>query len=401
MQVSIPKSLWRIFNVMACEILFFALLYHAFVLISSPSPDPWIIGDWLINYQGGIVRRGLIGEVFFRISQWSGLDIVTFIVTFQVFIYLIFFINTCRLAIRSRFSARNAALIYSPAFMLFPILDPLGGFRKEILLFALLSTLCYWFTTSNTETSKNLPIYIGVAAAILVLSHEILVVYLPYVICGFILRDKGFSGQARKTALYSIPAVAIAVLLMLFGRGDQQTVVDICHSLETNAPLDCISPETEPGAISYLGKNTAAAHEFVLESIGADTLPIYGITASLSFVPVILAFFSKQSTHLIRNKQVLFWFAICVSSAIVGSLPLFWVAADYGRFVYMHVVCLSLLALMLTLDNDDTPLLLNLKQVAAWVLCVLFIISWRLYHWKTSADIALPFQMIRGFSSGK
>ena len=25
--------------------------------------DPWVIGDWLINYAGGFVRRGLMGEL--------------------------------------------------------------------------------------------------------------------------------------------------------------------------------------------------------------------------------------------------------------------------------------------------------------------------------------------------
>ena len=33
----------------------------------------WQYSDWLINYQGGFIRRGLIGEILFQI--YSNLDI--------------------------------------------------------------------------------------------------------------------------------------------------------------------------------------------------------------------------------------------------------------------------------------------------------------------------------------
>ena len=28
--------------------------------------NPYITADWLINYQGGYVRRGILGEIFFQ-----------------------------------------------------------------------------------------------------------------------------------------------------------------------------------------------------------------------------------------------------------------------------------------------------------------------------------------------
>ena len=33
----------------------------------------WQYSDWLINYQGGFTRRGLIGEIIFKIHQISSM----------------------------------------------------------------------------------------------------------------------------------------------------------------------------------------------------------------------------------------------------------------------------------------------------------------------------------------
>ena len=43
------------------------------------------ISEWLINYQGGFVRRGLLGELFFQISIKLNIEIRVIIVIFQIF----------------------------------------------------------------------------------------------------------------------------------------------------------------------------------------------------------------------------------------------------------------------------------------------------------------------------
>ena len=53
---------------------FFALVFIATVtgaLSGYPDHNPWKIGDWLINYQGGMIRRGFLGEVFYRLAYFT------------------------------------------------------------------------------------------------------------------------------------------------------------------------------------------------------------------------------------------------------------------------------------------------------------------------------------------
>ena len=386
MKYSVKKIVWGSIIVVFFVFVFVFLIHLALKLASSHPPDQWEIGDWLINYQGGFIRRGLIGEICLRVSQILGINIVLLVLVIQIFFYLIFLAYTCRLAVKSTFSPLNAALIFSPAFILFPVLDPQGGFRKEILLFALLATLCFYLATTDKKIAKGLPIFIGLASTIIVLSHEILAVYLPYVLCAFIIYDKGLGVASRKILLSLLPAIAIAILIVLFSKGDEQVVNNICNSLKTSAPADCF----RSGAIFWIGQDMSSAYKYVLERIKENTLLMYVYLVFLAFLPLGILQFTSQFSRFFENKGMRFWLTICIASSIIGSLPLFWIGIDYGRFIYIHVTCLSLLALMIIRESSDIPKRLNFGQLISWVLCLLFITGWRLMHYDASFENAFP-----------
>jgi len=379
------------------EIAFCLLLYQAFIIIlHSDSPHPWLVGDWLINYQGGFVRRGLIGEIALQISLLSSIDIVILIVAFQMFLYLVFLINAYKLSSNSPFSALSTALIFSPAFILFPILDPIGSFRKEILLFAILSTLCFHLSVTDTKITRRLQILVGLAAVFVALSHEMLIVYFPYVIAAFIIHEGGLSSRAKNGILAIVPAIAITILVMIFSRGDRQTVIQICNSLKPNTPPDCIYPGVVSGAISFLGENLISAHAFVIESLNSNTLFAYSITTVLALIPLALMYFSNLASALQKNVTLKFWLTVCVLTAMAGSIPLFWVVADYGRLIYIHITCITLLMLMGIQEKDGKPLQFTSRQVFSWLLVFVYVISWRLIHWKASMESAFPITVILG-----
>ena len=52
------------------------------------------ISEWLINYQGGLIRRGLLGEISFQLASILDLELRTVIFYFQTSAYLFFlFLN--------------------------------------------------------------------------------------------------------------------------------------------------------------------------------------------------------------------------------------------------------------------------------------------------------------------
>lgn len=386
----IPKSYWRILLVVLFSVVCIFHIFYVFIVLTLPTTPPWIMGDWLINYQGGLVRRGLIGEIALQLSHILNGNIIFIVVVFQVFIFAFFLINTYRLAVKTPFSALTAALIFSPAFLLFPVLDPNGAMRKEIMLFALLAALCCYLTFSKKNISKNLPIFVGLSSIVLVMGHEMLVVYLPYLVCAFLIYEKELGSATKRMFLAFLPAALILCFLIVFGKSGEQVVQAICASLQTYAPPDCFTPETVPGAISFVGKDLSAAHGFVLDSIVETTVITYIITGILSFIPLILIYFAAPFAAIRANAGLRFWLALCIFSSLIGSIPLFWIVADYGRIIYIHITCLSLLALMVIHDRSNVPLRLNPGQAVAWLLTFVYAGSWRLIHWKATADTAFP-----------
>jgi len=389
MDISVPKSYWRVFNIVFCASALLLLAFYAVVLV--PLNHLWLSGDWLINYQGGFVRRGLVGEILFETSSLTGINLGILAIVLQMSLYAIFIMNTLFLSVNSSFTPLNAMLICSPAFILFPILDPDGGFRKEVLLIAPLAVLCNRLADPRARVPKYLPACMGVLCVVVVLSHEMLLVYLPYLICVFLIHDKGPSAQAKRAALWLIPAVIAALLIIVFGRGSQPVVADICNSLKTSAPQDCFSSNVV-GAITFLAKDMKFAHDYVLASNPPSTLIVYAISVVLAFIPLALKYRSKQFTGLYDHKTR-FWLAVSTCTALTASLSLLWFVADYGRIIYIHVACLSLLMLMATRESDDKPLRLrlNLMQAGAWLFYLLFVVGWRLAHWEATPQNAFPF----------
>ncbi|MBK9927369.1 MAG: hypothetical protein IPP66_19035 [Anaerolineales bacterium] len=390
MNIVVPKMYWRFFVILFFTGTFLFLFFHALFLMSTPTaPDTWLVGDWLINYHGGFVRRGLIGEIFLDVSQWLGIEIVTLVVVTQLIAYLVFFISTCRLSLDATFSASSFMLICSPAFILFPILDPQGGFRKEILFLALLSALCVYLLGSKAEVTNRLLVFVGGVSLFIVLNHEMMAAYLPYILCAFIIHGKGFENTPRKVA-FLVPAMMVAVLLVLFAKGDNKIVVAICDSLKPNLPLDCIHSDV-PGSISLLDDGVFLAHDLVFKSIQHGGLFMYMAVTVLSFVPLAVVWSTRRAVLFQMNKKRQYWLATYVLFAFLASAPLFWVASDYGRLVYIHVSCLSLLSLMAIRDTDNAPLRLSYREVAIWAVALLFVSSWRLPHWGASFEKAFPF----------
>jgi len=83
-------------------------------LVGLRENHAWKVGDWLINYQGGFVRRGLIGEFILSISSWSGFEPALFVVILQSLCYLIFFFFALLLLRQQKSLQLYVLLIFSP-----------------------------------------------------------------------------------------------------------------------------------------------------------------------------------------------------------------------------------------------------------------------------------------------
>jgi hypothetical protein len=103
--------------------------------------EPWKSGDWLINYQGGFVRRGALGELLLKLGDLAKFDLLWLLFVLQVAVYSLVLYLTCRIYVAVDRCKEWALVLLSPAFLMFAFYDYLGGFRKEIIAFAAFAIL--------------------------------------------------------------------------------------------------------------------------------------------------------------------------------------------------------------------------------------------------------------------
>jgi hypothetical protein len=106
--VKLPRTPIPAFIVLGLLIELPLILFFYWITLDSNQVkfDSWAISDWLINYQGGFVRRGLAGEVLLRLSSADHLlqNLYYFVfgcylihVAFTLWIYRLARINNWRL----------------------------------------------------------------------------------------------------------------------------------------------------------------------------------------------------------------------------------------------------------------------------------------------------------------
>ena len=81
------------------------------------------ISEWMINYQGGFTRRGLIGEICFQLAKILNLELRYVIFLFQSILY--FFYSALLLIYIKNFKKNWLIIfaIFSPLFILYPIAE--------------------------------------------------------------------------------------------------------------------------------------------------------------------------------------------------------------------------------------------------------------------------------------
>ena len=115
------------------------------------------VSEWLINYEGGFTKRGLIGQTAIHISKFFNQGLRQSILFFQIFsigLYYLLLINFFKLV---KFNKIILLSIFTPIFLLYPVaeIEVLG--RKEIIIF---SFYLIYLTLQNFRQKKYFRIFL-------------------------------------------------------------------------------------------------------------------------------------------------------------------------------------------------------------------------------------------------
>ena len=329
----------------------------------------WTISEWLINYQGGFTRRGLLGEIAFQLSKFLSITVRETILVLQILTYILFFYLIFNFI---KDISKNLTIIFSifsPLFILYPIAEVEVLGRKEIFVFIsfiLVANIC-----SLKILQKKHYFYFSLILTICCLIWEGVVIYFSFFIFLFFLQnnfilDKKF---ILKLFLSLIPFLVCFYLIVLF-RLDSESLKNMCDSIN-----ECY------GAMTYLNRDLSSNISEVSSKFQISYLFRYVIIFLVGFFPLILLiFYSKFDTRIkLKNKNN---FSIIFFLVFAPSFIFYYIAQDWGRWIHISY-SLSLLTYLFCIKNNIITLdktrinfsILKNKFIVVF-LFILFSFSW-------------------------
>jgi len=314
------------------------------------------ISEWIINYQGGFIKRGLIGEICFQIAIHFDLSLRFVIFLFQSLIYSIFLIL---IYIFFRNIPTNLIIIlsiFTPIFLLYPIAEIEVLARKETFVFI---GFLLFLNISNFNYSSNLPLYyVFFVLPIICLIWEPVVFFFPFIASILVIRLRYNQATTllSKITICFIPALIVAMIIATNPIAPENHLI-MESSLKENFGEDCYM------ACGMLLSRSSIISQFVqnFKSVTLDGLIRYPLIILIGFGPIfLLSLNSKLKTEVLFFKHfnnLLYPILLLLTPVLF----LFAMGGDWGRWVNISYTFAVLFYFYLLQNN---LLEINLEKIA-------------------------------------
>ena len=297
----------------------------------------WTISEWLINYQGGFTRRGLIGEIVFQFSKIFSITLREMIFTFQVVTYIIFYSLLYRFIRDINKSLLLIFAIFSPLFVIYPIAEVEVLARKEVFVFISFLTVANIFAQKTIKNKHFL--YFSLILVTTILIWEGVIFYLPFFIIIPIIKNNFVLDKIFliRIILSVLPTLIVFNFFVFFKLSANEIKI-MCDSVN-----ECY------GAMSYMNNSLDSNIAEVTSKFKLIYLIRYIFIFLIGFFPFLLII--KNS----KFKVNLFIFGKnCLPIFFILFLPnilFFYVAQDWGRWINISYT-LSLLTYIYSFKNN-------------------------------------------------
>lgn len=288
--------------------------------------------DWIINYQGGFVRRGFVGEFFFQFSKLTFIRLDLLIFIFVVLLYIFFFKNFYKLLKDVSLNYLNILVLFSPFSFLYPVMEQKVSGRKDILFLFLLSFMCIYLKKIKFENQKYLIILF---ASIIILSHTGFLFFLSFFLIIFFIENnkKPIKKLLKEICIILISIIITTIIVYLNTSIEKDGILKLCSSISQFVGPDC----ENSGYVSMLSWSLEYNKKIIKEIWEPEGYYFFFLKAFIfGFAPMLFTFVLSSFTKIKKLNVFLFSFIILIS-----TLPLYYLGTDYGR--YMHITYLSLL----------------------------------------------------------
>ena len=169
------------------------------------------ISEWLINYEGGFIKRGIIGQIAINISELFSYTLRQSILFFQIFSIGIYYLLLINFFKNVSFNKIILLSIFTPIFLLYPVaeIEVLG--RKEVIIF---SFFLIYLTLKNF-IQKNL-FRIFLLPLLMLIWEPVIFFFIFWLIVDYIegIFEKNYKSLIKYLSTF-IPAILIGIYIAL------------------------------------------------------------------------------------------------------------------------------------------------------------------------------------------
>jgi hypothetical protein len=295
----------------------------------------WTTADWLISYRAGFVRRGLTGSITYGLSDLTGIKALYVAAATQILVYAALLAAVLYMLRHLKVTVPVAILAISPVFLLMPFY-----FLKLAMIKEMIGFLAVALVGLAAFTERRWPFWAGIAVfAASGFAHEINAFMAPDLLALLFvlaLAQVITRKQAQLAAAIVVVAAGAAILTaMLYngaGMGDAVCKVMLSYG---GRPEFC----GHQGPTVWLDRDMAYGMHFTwVENVLTGVWPWFILGFVLSMAPFVL--FRVVGDASGRQTRLALLAAL---AGILAFLPLFVIASDWGRWIAMHVFCLTIL----------------------------------------------------------
>ena len=349
---------------------------YFFLYIKHDVANDSTISEWLINYEGGFTKRGIIGQIAIELSRFfkSELRWIIFILqSFSVTIYFFLLLNLLRKLEIDRVIILS---IFTPIFILYPVAEIEVLARKEIIIFSFFLT---YLLIPRSSIFKTLSFIIFLTLGMLV--WEPIIFFFPLFFLFEIIEKniEKLNFELIKIILCFFPSLFIALVILfdpLSIEEHEKMAFILKNEFNQNCYMSCSRLLTVP-----IQKN-------IMEVTNQYSLEIfirYSLIIIIGFFPLFIlfknSFLKNKKLFLFKhfNKPIYTFYL-----AFPFIIALFAIGYDWGRWVNISYVILALIYFKLILSNylfiDSEKLrqnfLYKIKKITFIFLFIIFCFGW-------------------------
>lgn len=304
-----------------------ALYTLIFTWIFNLKDDGYILADWLINYEdGGFKRRGLSGSFFFILQDITGIRLNYIVYFFQLIIISLFFWLYTKL-IRYKITdlLYLSLLLSSIGFVgLLNTVTYVG--KKEFIVFFLFAYFVYLL--DHDKLSRYKEYIFCLLLFISTLLHEVTLFYIPYFAIALYVKNGKL--EIRRYTKFFLAAMIPAAAIVVFGK-----------NVNEGMSLEILSRRGVHPTYGIFYWNIDE-RQYIKEHLNEYLLYFISLGISVFHIGYYLKY--------LNGRKILY---ILLTGAFIFSLPLFYLAIDWGRWMYIHMMLIIILfAMMLKKGNS-------------------------------------------------